>query len=174
MASGLLPITVDLIGARGALGRFESMAATGVRDEMVVVAEGLREEIERLYREAAPRRKDSGDRPPRAAQTFAESIEARLVETGDGFTLSVGTSQGDLAQWIREGTRAHEIVPRQARALSFFWPRAGAHVTFARVWHPGTRPNPWESKPREAAEQLVRDRAKSWAQRIISRLESSG
>lgn len=42
--------------------------------------------------------------------------------------------------WLEGGTRPHEIVARNAKALSFFWPRVGARVAFKRVMHPGTRP----------------------------------
>lgn len=45
------------------------------------------------------------------------------------------------AQLHHEGTRAHVIVPRKAKALRFM---VGGRVVFAsRVRHPGTRPNPY-------------------------------
>jgi hypothetical protein len=52
-----------------------------------------------------------------------------------------GTIGSDVpyAAFVHEGTRPHDIVPRNARAL--FW--AGAAHPVARVHHPGTRPNPW-------------------------------
>lgn len=43
------------------------------------------------------------------------------------------------AGFVHEGTRAHDIVARNAKAL--FW--AGASHPVARVHHPGTQANPW-------------------------------
>lgn len=40
------------------------------------------------------------------------------------------------------GTRSHVIRPRNpGGALAFFWEKAGAHVVFKKVSHPGTRAN---------------------------------
>lgn len=42
-----------------------------------------------------------------------------------------------LPTWLEEGTRAHEIVAKNASALSFFWERIGKQAFFKRVQHPG-------------------------------------
>lgn len=47
------------------------------------------------------------------------------------------------AKFVHDGTRAHEIRPRYARALRFYWPRAGRVVFRQRVWHPGYEGNPF-------------------------------
>ncbi|WP_280499023.1 HK97 gp10 family phage protein [Nocardia cyriacigeorgica] len=45
------------------------------------------------------------------------------------------------ARYVHDGTRAHEIRARYAQALRF---RMGGQTVFARrVWHPGTRANPF-------------------------------
>ena len=47
----------------------------------------------------------------------------------------------DYAAAVNDGTRPHEIRPRNAQALRF---RIGGRVVYARVvHHPGTRPNPF-------------------------------
>lgn len=47
----------------------------------------------------------------------------------------------DYARYVAEGTRPHEIVPRNARALRF---TVGGRTVFAtRVMHPGTQGNAW-------------------------------
>jgi hypothetical protein len=51
---------------------------------------------------------------------------------------TIGTSV-PYAGFVLEGTRAHDIVARNAKAL--FW--AGAAHPVARVHHPGTQANPW-------------------------------
>jgi hypothetical protein len=51
------------------------------------------------------------------------------------------TSHADYSAPVHEGARPHPIVPVRARALAFFWERIGEHVVFARVNHPGNKPN---------------------------------
>lgn len=86
------------------------------------------------------------------------SMEKRLRETaprktGELQRLTRVTPRGPLklsvlvaaeyASYVREGTRPHEIRPRFKKALAFFWEKAGENVIFARVNHPGTKPNSW-------------------------------
>ena len=47
----------------------------------------------------------------------------------------------EYGKFVITGTAPHLIEPRSARALAFFWPKMGQSVMFARVHHPGTRPN---------------------------------
>jgi hypothetical protein len=57
------------------------------------------------------------------------------------------------ARWVHDGTRAHAIRPRNARALRF---QAGGRTVFAaHVWHPGTRATNFLSNA--VAEELARD-----------------
>jgi hypothetical protein len=63
----------------------------------------------------------------------------------DSLRMVVGTLGAVLygaahAAYVIEGTLPHRIVPRRARMLRFFWERMGETVVFARVMHPGTRP----------------------------------
>ena len=41
--------------------------------------------------------------------------------------------------YLEVGTRAHEIVPRNASALSFFWEKTGMQMILKKVQHPGTQ-----------------------------------
>ncbi|WP_280505826.1 HK97 gp10 family phage protein [Nocardia farcinica] len=50
-------------------------------------------------------------------------------------------ARAEHAIYIHEGTRAHEIRPRHARALRFWW--RGRLVFRKRVWHPGYKGNPF-------------------------------
>lgn len=49
-----------------------------------------------------------------------------------------GAQQG---VFVAAGTDPHEIRPRSAKALAFFWPKVGSGVLFGHVNHPGTQPN---------------------------------
>ncbi len=50
------------------------------------------------------------------------------------------------AQFVITGTRPHVIRPRASRALAFYWARMGGRAVFAKVNHPGTRPNDFRRK----------------------------
>lgn len=78
------------------------------------------------------------------------------------------------AIFVHEGTRAHEIRPKRARALSFSWIRGGklqisgggkvgyakrenkGVVSFKRVWHPGTRAFPFMVNIAAQSDPLIR------------------
>lgn len=87
----------------------------------------------------------SGDLGPRIA---ADARRYCPVDTGRlresiyhemrGETLIVGAS-APYALYVEEGTRPHEIWPRERKAL--MWP--GAAHPYAEVDHPGTRPEPF-------------------------------
>lgn len=46
-----------------------------------------------------------------------------------------------VAEFIIGGTEPHEIFARNAPVLHFYWAKMGGFVSFARVSHPGTKPN---------------------------------
>lgn len=60
------------------------------------------------------------------------------------------------ARYVLEGTRPHRITPRMARALHWV-DGSGSH--FARgVNHPGTKPNPFPARAREAVQSDLAER----------------
>jgi len=73
---------------------------------------------------------------------FKESIRWRSYTSSDsvGFTV---TSKQPLGTFILKGTKAHEIWPKNAKCLHFYWPKANppGYVCFGMVNHPGTKPN---------------------------------
>lgn len=71
-----------------------------------------------------------------------DSIGHRAWQEGPRARLRVFAT-APHAKWVHDGTRAHEIRPRYARALRFYWPRVGGVVFRQRVWHPGYRGNPF-------------------------------
>lgn len=55
-----------------------------------------------------------------------------------GRVTTVSTSEPYmLPAWLEDGTKAHDIVARNAPVLSFFWARIGRQAFFPRVHHPG-------------------------------------
>jgi hypothetical protein len=61
--------------------------------------------------------------------------------TREGQPVVVVGSEDPIARLHHEGTRPHVIVPRRARFLVFYSPRAGHVIYSKRVMHPGTKPN---------------------------------
>lgn len=69
-----------------------------------------------------------------------DSIGHRTTVAGDQVRLLVSAT-APHAKFVHDGTRPHEIRPRRVRALRF---EMGPRLVFAaRVWHPGTRANPF-------------------------------
>lgn len=62
---------------------------------------------------------------------------------GDLGAVLFGVEYGNL---VVSGTNPHEIRPRNAPALAFWWERIGQSVVRARVNHPGTAPNDFRTK----------------------------
>ena len=105
-----------------------------------------------IAREEAPKGKTGN---------FARSIIYRTSEQGNNVILQTYAAQ-PLSTFIVRGTKSHQIPPRLAGALYFFWPKVGmfvvvpknpkfrTHVSDDKLWvgkgyvdHPGTKPNPY-------------------------------
>lgn len=68
------------------------------------------------------------------------TVRKELVEDDKGITgrvTMVSSSNPMLPTWLEEGTRAHAIEARNAKALAFYWDKLGKNVMFKRVMHPG-------------------------------------
>ena len=78
-----------------------------------------------------------GERRNRRSGQLRDSIVKRIRPEG---YVEVG-SEDPIALLHHEGTPPHQITgnPR----LVFFWPKVGRVVSFPKVNHPGTRPNPY-------------------------------
>lgn len=70
------------------------------------------------------------------------SIQGRYQVSPDRVVMDF-TAEAPYAQYVVEGTRPHPIRARNARALSFYWPKLGGQAFFKSVQHPGTRANPF-------------------------------
>lgn len=68
-------------------------------------------------------------------------------ETSPGLHLIVYYATVPQAAWVIKGTRPHQILPRNAKALRWLGPGGLGGARFAkRVNHPGTKPNPFPEK----------------------------
>lgn len=87
---------------------------------------------------------------PKRTGAYAQTISTRTnVSVNAAFIRGEGAAP--LTNWLIGGTRAHDIVPKSKKAL--FWP--GALHPVKRVYHPGTKPNPWHVAPSNAAADLI-------------------
>lgn len=73
-------------------------------------------------------------------QEMHESVNEIYVRVAIEWTGDASKAQ--VPSWLEYGTRPHMIEAINARALSFFWPKAGgmfgtSQVFFKRVMHPG-------------------------------------
>ena len=96
--------------------------------------ERLASHAEEVMRGKAP------ERTGRLKKSIRKSVRPNRAVVGPSIPYAV---------YVEYGTRPHEIRPVRARALRF--EVEGRIVFAARVWHPGTRPQPFI---RETAEQI--------------------
>lgn len=64
-------------------------------------------------------------------------------------TITSDTGKTDnkpTAAWLDVGTRPHEIKAKNAKFLSFFWPKVGKQMFLKKVNHPGTKANNYLTK----------------------------
>jgi hypothetical protein len=80
-------------------------------------------------------------------------IVKRFFVSGRNVVVRVGSVDVPYAIHHHEGTEAHVIVPRRARALRFVV--AGRTVFAKRVMHPGTKPNRYLT---EALDEVIKRR----------------
>ena len=154
-----------IVGLRNAAGRFTRMSDGGLRQVQLERAEVLAAKVQEEARRLAPVGKSelTGER-----KRFYESLEAQTEATETGFRIVLKTDQGQLRQWLREGTAAHEIEAVNASALRF--ETAEGAVYARRVQHPGTKPNDWEDRLRMLVESEARDEAGRIGARLAKEL----
>lgn len=144
------------------------------------LGKAIRESFPQLAREAQPLVRTLGNRyvqyaqaeAPRRSGRFSQSIAFQEFENEQSFGF-YGLSAKPIGHYIILGTKPHRIAPRQAKALTFFWTKAGlytvvpkaggfrTHQAGGKLWigkgfvqHPGTAANPF---PARALERLKAD-----------------
>lgn len=165
MTAAVPTLTLRLIGERGARGRFTTTSHT-INERTAGEMAGALREILALYREQAP--KSKGDRSEDRPLHFFESFTGDVVVSPIGVDVTIVTSQGQLRDWLRQGTAAHDILPKAKKALAF--EMQGDQVVVRSVHHPGTKPNHWEDPVELAANELVRRAGNKVAARVVAGL----
>lgn len=172
-------IGFDIVGLRGAKGRF-ARGSVLVEEAQAIEMAGAMREILQIVRESAPKAKGSTEassksgggsgRPDITAHgPFAESFTGH-IEGGEGTRVAVEitTDQPILRTFLREGTKPHPIGPKLGKALAFTV--EGGKIVVAHVDHPGTRPNRWEEGVHAKADVLLQEIGNRIGHRVTKHL----
>lgn len=111
-----------------------------VMRRMIQDGELVKREAQRLVGVYRPPDAYSAANRRRRPGTLRDSITKRVVATGRGPVVEVG-SDDKIALLHHEGTVPHVIRARRRPYLVFFWRRVGSVVRMRQVNHPGTQPN---------------------------------
>lgn len=124
-----------------------SGAGSGPKFSWAAAAAAWADEVQPLAQEALRRAAPVAPGPGGGA--LRDSIRSERTTTPGTVTLTF-TARVPYADYVLDGTAAHIIEPRNARALHWVGPNGS--VFAHRVNHPGTRPNPF---PRRALSPLM-------------------
>lgn len=135
--------------------RFDTRLATQVQ----AIGEQASAILVRALRKAAPRRTGAGARSIMRRPARGEKVR-RLEWVWRIFARYY------MLFTLPPGTRPHEIRPRRARALRFYWergPRGPGIYFFSRVMHPGYKPEfDWRKVALEQAMPEILNLLKTW------------
>ena len=117
------------------------------------------------------------DETPVRTGKLKGSTYARIRTNGDEQQLLISqnakTKRGvSYGIFVREGTKPHEIRPRDARALHFFM--GGVEVFAMRVMHPGTQPNNYPERAYHRVSGEIDATVSSINERTAERLAAAG
>lgn len=115
--------------------------------------------------------KEMGDVIVKAMKKEAPKKSGALRKSHKARILTMNRRQPRLViasakhgRYVREGTKPHIIRPRVAGGvLVFYWAKVGATVFFAKVNHPGTKPNKYHRRAWKTAKPKIR--------RILTKLQ---
>lgn len=74
-----------------------------------------------------------------------------------------------VAHFLNVGTRPHDIRPRKATALRFYWAKAGGMVSFSKVRHPGTKAKRYEHIETAIGQVALEDKTTTARDRAVER-----
>ena len=115
-------------------------------DYRKVLAPRLRGRMEQRLQQAAP---------VGATGNTKRNTKVRLVANNRKEIRMEATVNVPYAKFPEEGTRPHVI--RGNPTLSFYWPKMGKRVFFAKVNHPGNPARPWFRPTLERWAEIVRE-----------------
>jgi hypothetical protein len=115
------------------------------------LTDARRESIARAVTAGAEEARTNHRFQSRTGSTVA-GIQGYGVAATQAEVVGVVESTADTSVFLNDGTRAHEIVPRNAKALRF--ETDGQVVFAAHAQHPGTAPDPFFDHAVERAEEV--------------------
>lgn len=175
-------ISWELVGARGALGRF--VKAT---KEIRTVNRNLARDVGRMMVKALKKHAPVGvhyDINPAGAvtesrpETLKKSINFKTFSRG-GF-IEIRIYATEHVKYVIYPTRPHWITAKKAKFLRFYWPNAPAPVVemfpskvvyFRQVWHPGTVAQPFHERALISLEPGLRKMMNKRVARVKETLE---
>lgn len=129
MADGIT-VTVD---DRRALAKLNALTPR-IRDAL----RGVIPDLTRQLGTRVDRNLDAGLKSRTHIQVKQEFVENPTSIYGRVSAVWTGDARAKMVPAVLEsGSKEHDIVAVNAKALSFFWERVGKNVMFKRVHHPG-------------------------------------
>lgn len=123
-------ISSEVVGIQEVMVRLQTLPGV-VRDSIAAAVYGQALRVERIIKTE----KLLGDPVQRRTGRLQRSVHTEMNDDATSVTAVVG-SDVEYAKYIEDGTRPHEIVAMNAKALAFAL--GGVMVFRKRVQHPGT------------------------------------
>lgn len=102
------------------------------------------------------------------------SIRKIMQDTPDSIVAVVGSNVPSkpvpYLKWLEEGTPPYTILPKDKKALSFFWPKVGSKVILSKVNHPGIRGRFFMRAGLMRAKAMLKPRLESAVRKELSSL----
>jgi hypothetical protein len=128
------------------------------------LADARRESVARAVAAGAEEARSNHRFQSRTGATVA-GIQGYVIVATEAEVVGVLESTAETSVFLNDGTRPHEIVPRNAKALRF--ETDGKVVFAARAQHPGTAPDPFFDHGVERAEEVFAEELEAALDRIL-------
>jgi hypothetical protein len=128
------------------------------------LAEARREGVARAVTAGAEEARTRHRFQSRTGATVA-GIHGYVTAATDAEVVGVLESTAETSVFLNDGTRPHEILPKNAKALRF--ETDGQVVFAARAQHPGTEPDPFFDHGVERTEEVFVEEIEAALDRIL-------
>ena len=126
----MVEVTVKVTGLEKAIASAEGFPGAADNNMDVVMGQAANMGMTWMY----------PDTPVGNTYGLRNSLFSRQI---DKMSMEIG-SNSLIGVFVHQGTKPHEILPVRAKALRFRVGGMHGRFIFARrVWHPGTKPNPF-------------------------------
>lgn len=148
-------VRIDISGLRDLQGRLASFQNYKAVEIQLAEASRTARVVQDIYRTRAPRSRGAG-----SGIHFYQGLEAQARVSGNGFEITLTTTEPELRRWLGEGTGIYGptgqvIKPKSAKALGpIFNSIAGPGPNWFRSVK-GMKPQPWEDEAEAEAVPFV-------------------